>query len=138
MVPFEPPQPRGGYGVNTPFAYSGRARTFVAMSVILRHAESGSFYGGPHCWVNDPERALDLETVERAVEAGREEDLGRLEIVAWFDRLDRELVFPVRLNRTSRGKALPLGGLVNGCARGRVALGSEEPRNGRPRYLLAG
>ena len=79
------------------------------MQVILRHAHAGFYYAGPTCWVNGRERALDLQTVEHAVEAAREEHIGSLEIVAWFDRLSRELVFPVRFDGTTRLRAHSLG-----------------------------
>ena len=73
------------------------------MSVILRHALTGFHYAGPTCWVSGSERAVDLATVERAVEVARKEALGSLEIVAWFDPPGCQLVFPVRFSGIRQG-----------------------------------
>ncbi len=66
------------------------------MQVILRHAFTGFFYAGPHCWVNGPERALDLQTIENAIETAREEGFGRMEVVAGFEDPVCELVLPLQ------------------------------------------
>lgn len=71
------------------------------MSVILRHALSGFFYGGPHCWVNGPARARDLGTIERAIETGKEEEFGQMEVVAWPEHPECQLVLPLRSSGTS-------------------------------------
>ena len=71
------------------------------MSVILRHALSGFFYGGAHCWVNGPARALDLGTIERAIETGKEEAFGQMEVVAWPEHPECQLVLPLEARRTS-------------------------------------
>ena len=66
------------------------------MRVILRHAGIGLYYAGRRQWVNHPESALDLETIERATELGREESFGEMEIVVTYDDPCRELVLPLR------------------------------------------
>jgi hypothetical protein len=86
----------------------------MVMNVILRHAASGFCYGGRGYWVNGPELALDLRTIEDAVEAAREEDFGGMEVVAGFGDPECELVLPLRRNGTSRGKA-PARSLSGGC-----------------------
>jgi hypothetical protein len=77
------------------------------MNVLLRNAASGFYYEGQNSWVNDRERALDLGTIEDAVEAGREKGFGSMEIVVSFDDPICELVLPVRCNWPSRGNASP-------------------------------
>jgi hypothetical protein len=77
------------------------------MSIILRHALSSFCYGDWGTWVNDPEHALDLGTIERAVEAARNEDFGGLEIVMSFGEPDCDLVLPLRWAGTSNGNAPP-------------------------------
>ncbi len=71
------------------------------MCVILRHAFTGFFYGGRHCWVNGRERAADLGTIEHAVETGLEERFGRMEVVAWPGDPDCQLVLPLPGSETS-------------------------------------
>lgn len=75
------------------------------MNVVLRNAPSGFYYGGQKSWVNDRENALDLGTIEDAVEAGRAEGFGRMEIVVSYDDPVCELVLPVRPNWASRARA---------------------------------
>jgi len=75
------------------------------MSVLLRHGGSRFYYGGQSCWVDGPRQALDLGTIERAVDAGREQGFGGMEIVACFGEPDCELVLPLGFNRAGRGTA---------------------------------
>ncbi len=82
-------------GVNTPLAPYGGAQVIPAMRVILHHALTGFFYGGPHCWVNGPERAADLGSIEHAIEIGKEEAFGQMEVVAWPDQPECQLVIPL-------------------------------------------
>ena len=77
------------------------------MGVFLRHGGSRLYYGGRRCWVAGPGRAVDLGTMERAVEAGREEDFGGMEIVAYFGDPDCEFVLP--LPRIGRGRSEAAG-----------------------------
>jgi hypothetical protein len=79
------------------------------MRVILRHSLAGFYYAGPTCWVNGSNRALDLNTVEQAVEIARKEKLGRMEIVACFDVPSRELVFPIHFNGSTHHRVQPHG-----------------------------
>ncbi len=65
------------------------------MSVVLRHAASGYYYAGPSHWVADPKLALDLGTIEDAIEESRRVEF-RLEVVAGFGEPDCEWVLPVR------------------------------------------
>ena len=113
-----PPPPPEGSGVNTPVALSGGAPKVSVMTVILRHAKRGSFYAGPRCWVNDARKALDLKTVEHAVEISRKEELGEVQIVARFDDPYPELVFPLRLNGASKAGIRPAAAAEAACARG--------------------
>ncbi len=73
------------------------------MSVLLRHALTGFFYAGPHCWVNGPARAFDLGTIERAIETGKVEDFGQMEVVAWPESPECQLVLPLRSSASSHG-----------------------------------
>jgi hypothetical protein len=66
------------------------------------------YYAGPTCWVKGRERARNLETVEHAIDIAREENLGRMEIVAKFDAPGYELVFPIQLNNPGRKQAPPI------------------------------
>lgn len=72
--------------------------------MVLRHARSGFFYGGRGMWVDGPSLALDLRTIERAVDAARDEDFGGLEVVACYGDPDCEFVLSVRWTGTNRGK----------------------------------
>jgi len=92
-----------------------------AMSVILRQARTGSFYYGRNSWSSDPTSALDLKTVEQAVETGREEDAGEVQIIAQFEHPDIVLVFPLRLSRISPLVDWPADAAVVALATGRVA-----------------
>ena len=92
------------------------------MSVILRQAETGLYYTGRGCWVNNPRSALDLETVEHAVETGRAEHVGEVQIVAQFEHPAVELVFPVQLNGTSNGGARQVEAAVGAYALGYLPL----------------
>ena len=102
------------------------------MSVILRHALTGFHYAGPTCWVSSPERALDLETVERAVEVARKEALASVEIIAWFDPPGCRLVFPVRFSGTHQGTGQPARVSGAGGASGQGKLRSAELPKSRP------
>ena len=68
----------------------------MLMNVLLRHFPSGFCYGGRGCWVNDPERALDLRTIEGATLAAKAEDFGGMEIVVGFGDPDCEFVLLLR------------------------------------------
>jgi hypothetical protein len=59
---------------------------------------TGFFYAGPHCWVTGLEQARDLRTIENAIETAREEDFGRMEVVAGFDDPECELVLALERN----------------------------------------
>ena len=72
------------------------------MNVILRHAYTGFFYGGRHCWVNGRDRAVDLGTIEHAMETGLEERFGRMEVVAWPGDPDCQLVLRLPPSETSQ------------------------------------
>ena len=101
------------------------------MSVILRHAMTGFHYAGRTCWVNGARRALDLETVERAIEVARKEALGGVEIIAWFDPPGCQLVFPVRFTGTRQGKGQPVRDRAVESESGHAGLSAEEPLQSR-------
>jgi len=75
------------------------------MGVILRNSLSRFCYGGDACWIDDPEHALDLGTIERATETARTVGFGRLEVVVSFDEPDCELVLPLACNPAGAVKA---------------------------------
>jgi hypothetical protein len=87
------------------------------MRVRLRHARLGLYYAGRKHWVGNPDAALDLGSIEQAIEVGRNEDFERMEIVASFDG-DSTCDFVVPL------QARP--------AVTRVAESSEKPWTGGP------
>jgi hypothetical protein len=96
------------HGVNTPVDPPARAQKVVLVNVILRHAYTGFFYGGRHCWVNGRERAVDLGTIERAVETGLEERFGQMEVVAWPGDPQCQLAMPLRCGEASHPGTLPV------------------------------
>jgi len=65
---------------------------------------TGFFYAGPHCWVNGPERACDLGTMENAVDIGRAEDFGAMEIVVDFGDPICQWVVPFERRATNGDK----------------------------------
>jgi hypothetical protein len=66
------------------------------MRVLLRHAGIGLYYAGHKHWVGNPGAALDLKTIERAVELSREESFEHMEVFVSYDDPARELVLPLR------------------------------------------
>jgi urease accessory protein UreH len=95
-------------GVFTPVALSCFAWICSEMSVIRRHSLAGFHYAGLTCWVNSSKQALDLKTVEQAIDIARKEKLGGMEIVAKFDTPGHQLVFPIHFNGAGRKPAWPL------------------------------
>lgn len=71
------------------------------MAVTLRNCPSGFLYAGQNSWVNDPVRALDLGTVEDAVEVG----FGAMEVVVTFDDPVCSMVLPLARKGKTRGEA---------------------------------
>ena len=69
------------------------------MRVLLKHAEIGLYYAGHAHWVGNAESALDLETIERATEVGRDESFVEMDIVVTYDEPGCELVLPLRRKR---------------------------------------
>ena len=60
----------------------------------------GLFYAGRKHWVGNCDSALDLETIERATELGREESFDDMDIVVTYDDDPScELVLPLRRKR---------------------------------------
>ena len=76
------------------------------MRVILRHAGIGLYYAGHKHWVGKPDSALDLETIERATELGRDESFGEMDIVVTYGEHARELVVPLRRKREADDESL--------------------------------
>jgi hypothetical protein len=77
------------------------------MNIVLRHAASRYYYAGPGYWVQGPEDAVNLDTIEGAGDAAKRESFGGLEIVAYFGDPDCELVLPVSRKATGIFKAPP-------------------------------
>ncbi len=65
--------------------------------VLLRHGASRLYFGGAGFWVGEWRLALDLETMERAVEVGRKVGGDELEVLSFPGEVDGEFV--VRLKR---------------------------------------
>jgi hypothetical protein len=65
------------------------------MRVVLRHAEIGLYYAGRKHWVSDQGAALDLRSIERAIELSREESFVAMEIMVCYDDPTCELVLPI-------------------------------------------
>ena len=63
--------------------------------MVLRHAEIGLYYAGRKHWVSDQGAALDLQSIERALELSREESFGAMEIMVCYDDPTCELVLPI-------------------------------------------
>lgn len=80
------------------------------MSVILAQGGGSVFYKARGCWVSDRASALNLETVERAIAAGRVEAFSGMQIIAQFDQPACELVFPLRFNGSPQAKRPPAAG----------------------------
>ena len=76
------------------------------MSVFLRHPASGFYYGGPQVWVADAKRALDLKTIEDAIEETHRVGFVRMEVVAWFGDPNCEWVLSVLGGGTAYKKPL--------------------------------
>jgi hypothetical protein len=95
------------------------------MNVILRHAFTGFFFGGRHCWVNGRARAVDLGTIERAVETGLDERFGQMEVIVAPDDPQCQLVLPLRCKETNRSGVVfsivrPVRGLAVPSRKARV------------------
>ncbi len=69
------------------------------MNVFLRHASSGFYYRGPRTWVAERGLAMDLGTIQRAVQVSRRAEFEGMEILACCTEHDGEVV--VRLHRRS-------------------------------------
>jgi hypothetical protein len=52
------------------------------VAIFLRQTSSGLFYAGPHRWVADPKIALDLRTVDEAVQVSKRMELSGVDVVA--------------------------------------------------------
>ena len=69
------------------------------MSVILRHPGIGLYYASRKHWVGSPRSAVDLGTVERAVQLSRAESFDEMDIVVTCEDRAGEVVIPVRRGR---------------------------------------
>ena len=65
------------------------------MRVVLRHAEIGLYYAGHAHWVGNQSDALDLQSIEQAMELSREESFEAMEIMVCYDDPTCELVLPI-------------------------------------------
>ena len=82
------------------------ARFSKLMRVVLRHAGIGLYYAGRKHWVSNPDSAMDLGTIEQAIELGRSEIFGNMDIVITYDDPSCELVLPVRRKKGEAAEPL--------------------------------
>jgi len=76
------------------------------MQVRLRDAHVRLYYAGRKHWVSNPEAALELQTIEHAVELSRSEDFQHMEIIASFEGESAcEFVLPVAVRSVASGIA---------------------------------
>ena len=102
------------------------------MSVILRHAPSGYYYGGPRWWVAERERALDLGTIEIAIEASREVGYQGMEAIVGFGEPECDWVLSVSRAKAGSTKTADVGTMPAGSAPGRVWPGAIASCPGAP------
>ena len=76
------------------------------MRVVLKHAEIGLYYAGRKQWVGNSDFALDLQTIERAIEVSHDESFEEMDIVVTYDDPARELVLPFRRKRGADDESL--------------------------------
>ena len=88
------------------------------MKVLLRHKSTGFYFAGWDWWVSNPERALDLETIEGAAQASRQTGFGAMEIVASPGDPECELVLPC-----ARSEPRPLQFVTTGALFPKLRLG---------------
>ena len=75
------------------------------MRVILRHAGIGLCYGSRKHWVGSRDSAVNLETIERATELGRDESFGYMDIVVTYDDPSCEPVLPLRRKKEAEDES---------------------------------
>jgi hypothetical protein len=76
---------------------TARATLWLNVKLFLCLRGAGLYYAGPRNWVRDRERALHLETIQRATEVAQDEDLDSVVMVVssgepgsdWFMPLPR-------------------------------------------------
>ena len=79
------------------------------MRVLLRHAGIGLYYAGRKHWVGNPTAAMDLGTIERAVELSREESFEEMEVFVTYDDSACDLVLPLRRKTAATAEPVRAG-----------------------------
>jgi hypothetical protein len=74
----------------------------VGVRVVLRHSGIGLYYAGRKHWVGRPEAAVDLETIEQAIELSRAESFDDMEVHVTYDDPVCELILPLGRERAAR------------------------------------
>ena len=74
--------------------------------MLLRHAEMGLYYAGRKHWVGNPDSALDLGTIEQAMDLSRDESFEEMDIVVTYGDPCCDLVLPLRRKRAAAAEPL--------------------------------
>ncbi len=69
--------------------------------MILRHSGIGLYYAGRKHWVGRPDQALDLGTIEGAIERSREEAFEEMEVLVDYGDPVCSLVFTLKRNQAA-------------------------------------
>ena len=77
------------------------------MKVFLRMGSPERYYAGHEHWVPDREHALDLETIERAIEVGRDGDLDAMLVVVSSGHPGSDWFMPLRRRASVPAQAAP-------------------------------
>ena len=77
------------------FEPPGRWAHCEAVTIVLRHAETGLYYAGRRSWVVDPAAAAEFGTIARAGAACPKECLGRVNGVVIYVCERKEVVLPL-------------------------------------------
>ena len=76
------------------------------MNVFLCRSGAGLYYAGGKDWVRERQQAVDLETIERAVELAREGDLDSMVIVVSTGHPSSDWFLPIRPRLAPRSKTV--------------------------------
>jgi len=77
------------------------------VKVFLRLGSAGLYYAARKYWVPDREHALDLKTVRRATDLGRDEEFDSMVIVVSSGDPSSDWFLPLPRRRPVRSQAAP-------------------------------
>jgi hypothetical protein len=77
------------------------------VKMFLSLSGAGLYYAGSKDWVRDREQALDLETIERAIEVAGEGDLDSMVIVLSSGHPSSDWFLPIRPRQGARVQPAP-------------------------------